>query len=620
MKNSILVKIACVQLLLFSISNSWNNSLFPVPENLEDNVTFWKTIYTKVSLQEGLLHDRDYPLIIYDTLQVGYATGKKLDVLLSKHKKKIASIIKAVKTKSYNQWGDEEKKLATLFKNAPKGALDSAEHRIRFQLGQKERFLDGLQRSGAYIDTIKAILLSHGLPEILAFLPHVESSYNVDAYSKVGASGIWQFMPETGKRFLTINNSIDERNDPIRSSIAAAKLLRINYKNLKTWPLALTAYNYGLSGMMRAVKKSGSTDLGIVIEKHESPIFRFASKNFYSCFIAAAQIAENPLSYFDKVVFSKPKPYNDLTLSKALTSEEIANAVGITEKEFKSMNLAIRSSIIKNKLKIPAGTVIRIDKKITGDELMQRISTYFKIPVPEKKQKFTTKEDFIPFQFELAFNEMSINKIPNDASNFSDVNKKINSGNKQNSSTGILVTELKKTKSNFANINVFRSTSNDSSFIKPGIVSEGNCELFELEIIGAEKAAVVTVLTDENVGLYAKWSGIAVGNIIRYNKLKNRTHLHVGQKIRIPLERLVISQFTNSRREYHTDIRNKFFKRFKIESIKTRILKEGENVWNICNNGSNMPLWLLQHLNKKVDFNKIRPGTRLQWPVIVRVS
>src|SRR5690606_22709448 len=126
----------------------------------------------------------------------------------------------------------------------PNKFLNAAHYkRLRFQLGLKDRFLDGVKLSGEYLPFMDRIFIEHGLPFELTRLPIVESRYNAKARSKVGASGIWQFMPRTGADFMMINDAVDERNDPLRATEAAAKLLSINYKTLGNWPLAVTAYN-----------------------------------------------------------------------------------------------------------------------------------------------------------------------------------------------------------------------------------------------------------------------------------------------------------------------------------------------------------------------------------------
>ena len=106
--------------------------------------------------------------------------------------------------------------------------LLQATRTIRFQLGQADRFRAGLVRSGAWVGHIADALANLGLPPEIAALPHVESSFNPAAYSKVGAAGLWQFMRSTGRRYMRIDSVVDERLDPFRSIEAAAQLLAYN--------------------------------------------------------------------------------------------------------------------------------------------------------------------------------------------------------------------------------------------------------------------------------------------------------------------------------------------------------------------------------------------------------
>ena len=110
--------------------------------------------------------------------------------------------------------------------------LADDESRIRSQRGAKEHFLEGLKISGRYMAQMQKIFREEGLPPELAYLPLVESSFNIRARSSVGAVGMWQFMPETGKKFLRIDAAVDERLDPIASTRAAARLLKENYRIL----------------------------------------------------------------------------------------------------------------------------------------------------------------------------------------------------------------------------------------------------------------------------------------------------------------------------------------------------------------------------------------------------
>ena len=130
--------------------------------------------------------------------------------------------------------------------------------RVRAQRGVKERFATGLELSRRYLEQMQEIFREEGLPVELTYLPLVESSFNIRARSPAGAVGIWQFMRTTGRRYLRVNRSVDERRDPLESTRAAAQLLKENYAIFGDWPLAITAYNHGREGIMRAVSKVGS--------------------------------------------------------------------------------------------------------------------------------------------------------------------------------------------------------------------------------------------------------------------------------------------------------------------------------------------------------------------------
>ena len=174
--------------------------------------------------------------------------------------------------------------------DATAGDYYRARRNIRCQVGQSDRFRAGLIRSGAYMDEIQKIFRQYNLPQDLAYLPHVESSFNPQAYSKFGAAGMWQFTRVTGKEFLRIDYIVDERRDPLISARAAAEFLQRNHAQLGTWPLALTAYNYGPAGTKRALDQEGGYEK--IFLNYRKGHFKFASRNFYSEFLAAVDVAK----------------------------------------------------------------------------------------------------------------------------------------------------------------------------------------------------------------------------------------------------------------------------------------------------------------------------------------
>jgi len=270
-----------------------SNKNFPTYPAIQANVTFWEKIYTKYSTSEAVIHDKHNVTKIYEVIPiVDYLRPGAEQInkpLLDTAKQKYIAILSRL-ARGNPPITKEEHRIAAMYKSARKSQLQKASESIRVQIGQKERFREGVVRSGTYLPEIKRIFRSYNLPEELAYLPHVESSFNPDACSKVGASGLWQFTRTTGKRYLRIDHTIDERQDPFKASHAAAKFLKRNYSILGSWPLALTAYNYGTSGMARAKKDKGSYEK--IFLEYEEGYFKFASRNFYPEFLAAIRAAQ----------------------------------------------------------------------------------------------------------------------------------------------------------------------------------------------------------------------------------------------------------------------------------------------------------------------------------------
>ncbi|MCH8056110.1 MAG: lytic transglycosylase domain-containing protein, partial [Deltaproteobacteria bacterium] len=243
-------------------------TLFPLFPALKGSVEFWKLVFTHYSTSEVIFFDPLDPAKIYKVLEVG--KNNRARRLIRRERRRILS---------------EQGVMA-----------DKA--RVRVQRGAKERFASGLALSRRYLDQMQQIFREEGLPIELTYLPLVESSFNIRARSPAGALGIWQFIRSTGRRFLRVSRRVDERRDPLESTRAAAQLLKENYDVFGNWPLAITAYNHGRQGILRAVAELGPVDLMEIIQHYESRTFGFASKNFYAEFLAALEVAEKGEEYF----------------------------------------------------------------------------------------------------------------------------------------------------------------------------------------------------------------------------------------------------------------------------------------------------------------------------------
>ena len=335
---------------------------FPLPPVIQPNVSFWTKIYTEYTTSHGVLHDSRKLDIVYGVIKLAdpdrYGGRKTNKRHIKKAKKKYKAIL-AKLMRGETPVGPVEQQVARLFgPNARPSEYRAAMKRIRCQTGQKDRFRDGIIRSGAYLEEIKRIFRSRGLPEDLAYLPHVESSFNPKAYSKFGASGMWQFTRSTGKYYMRVGYTIDERRDPLISSYAAAKLLRHNYRKLKNWPMALTAYNHGASGMLRARRKKGTYER--IFTEYRSRTFKFASRNFYSEFLAAREAAKNYRQYFGELKLNKPVKSREVVLKGYVSLPRMAQHLSLQIAELRELNPALRAPVFRGQKYVPKGYRLRL--------------------------------------------------------------------------------------------------------------------------------------------------------------------------------------------------------------------------------------------------------------------
>jgi len=268
---------------------------------MEASVAFWKRVYSEFSTREYILHDKEDLSIIYDVVDVVRLFGGRepssqeavqaIERVKDRYVAALARLGSGRSPADPPSW-EERQVLKALRCPCPPQVFAKAAEQIRVQKGLKEEFLAGLERGRIYAPRMARIFRRYGVPEELVVLSLVESFFNPKAVSKAGAVGIWQFVKATGRRFLTITPYRDERNDPYRATEAAARLLRENYELLGNWPLAITAYNYGQVGMLRAKERVGSDRLEEIIASHEGKTFGFAVKNFYAEFLAALDLWE----------------------------------------------------------------------------------------------------------------------------------------------------------------------------------------------------------------------------------------------------------------------------------------------------------------------------------------
>lgn len=290
-------------------NTSQNNGSFPLLPGLERQFGFWLKIFTEYDSGQLVFHNIKDMSKIYEVINVG--SEPREDGYIKEERRRIAMV----------------------------NGVDIDD--VRAQRGIKDRTMDGIKRSGRYVGQMKQILRDSGVPEDLAYLPMLESSYDNSARSSVGALGMWQFMRGTGKQYMRVDAALDERRDPIESTRAAAAYLSQAYGYLGNWPLAITSYNLGTGGMARAAEAAGSSNLVEIIQRYEHPYFGFAPQNFYAEFLVAVEIGKNVQKYFPGLQLDSPMQLKEVPLTVNASVDSVIQAAGMEKTEFLEWNPAI---------------------------------------------------------------------------------------------------------------------------------------------------------------------------------------------------------------------------------------------------------------------------------------
>ena len=351
-------------------------NLFPRPPELESAVQFWTRVYTEVDTQSGFLHDSRHLSVIYTSLPLDRRQ-------IENRRNRIREDLRVLATGKRSGLTASQQEILELWPaDVSTQTLQEAASNVRWQLGQSDRFLGGLRRSGAYRSHINQVIREKELPIELAVLPHVESSFNPGAYSSAAAAGMWQFGRATGLRFMRIDHIVDERMDPYIATNAAMSLLEYNYSVLGTWPLALTAYNHGAGGIARAVRETGTTDIETIVANYRGRAFGFASRNFYAQFLAVLDVENNARQYFGDFRLNPAPEFATVEADAFIDAEVFARSVGISLEQLRADNPALRPAVWEGNKRIPRGFPVKVRAAAVGSgDLLAMIPTDYKFAV-----------------------------------------------------------------------------------------------------------------------------------------------------------------------------------------------------------------------------------------------
>jgi membrane-bound lytic murein transglycosylase D len=353
-------------------SQTYDSNEFVVPAKLRPRVNFWKSIFSKYGRNQIVIHHRIYPQMVFEVIDLALeADLLSINEVEALKKRRTNYAMQRVKNafsrlaSGYAPSTPLETKVATLMTKyfgygTEKYKRALREDLLRSQTGIKEKHILAIKKSGRYLAKMEEIFRSYGLPIELTRLPFIESSFDYTAYSSVGAAGIWQFMRSTGRSFLRIDSSVDERRDPIKATYAAAQYLLQAHQRLGSWPLAVTSYNHGVAGVARRTREMGTRDITRIIEHPTNRPFGFASSNFYPELLAAIEVYKERESLFPGLELEEPEKYVVRKTPQRMYINNVSRYFGVSIATLKLINYSFTNLVWQGRVPLGAGYEVKI--------------------------------------------------------------------------------------------------------------------------------------------------------------------------------------------------------------------------------------------------------------------
>ncbi len=614
-----------VPIFLLTAANA-AEELFPEPAELRPDVDFWVSVFTEYSVDEGVLHDNRNLAVIYARLDMpAELSRRERQRRVAARRRQLQAALRTLAAGKRTGLTPEEARVLSLWPDdVSSETLAAAARRIRYQQGLRERFREGLARSGRWRDYVNEQFTALGVPVDIAALPHVESSYNPAARSHVGASGIWQFTRSTGRRFMRVDHVVDERNDPFAATRAAARLMAYNYSLTGNWPMAITAYNHGLAGVRRAMKQFGDTAYVDILRKYNGRTFGFASRNFYVAFLAARKIDRDPTPYFGDIEYEAPVEYAVAELPAYVPANELARALGVTARDLAQHNPGLQPTVWQGSKYVPKGYELRLP----GNALRR--------PLPDMLAGLAGGSTFasqLPDMFHTVVRGDTLSQIA--AAYDTRVSTLVMLNNLDSRHRIRAGQRLRLPAAGPAPAVVVASTPPPAAAAEvekptPATMTADleapPAEPIETELLSdpsdysVAADGTIEVQPLETLGHYGDWLEIKTQRLRDINGLAFGRPVQVGRRIRLDLGKVSAAEFERRRIGYHRRQQDEFFRQHVITSLTEHTIRRGESIWVLSLRRYGVPIWLFRQYNPGIDVQNVQPGTTVRFPLLSDVE
>jgi membrane-bound lytic murein transglycosylase D len=430
-------------------------------------------------------------------------------------------------------------------------------------------------------------------------------------------------MRSTGRRYMTINYVVDERLDPTTSTRAAARLLRENYELLGSWPLAITAYNHGAGGMRRAKRKHGTDEIDVIVANYRSRTFGFASRNFYTQFLAARRILQAYEPYFGPLRREQPEVVDELVLPFYVDVEDLKKSLGVSPDVIQTYNRALRRPVFTAGKRIPKDFLLRLPAGTVH-------------PDPEQWLAQIPKEKQYPKQHRSRYVQVRRG----------DTLSQIARRNGTRISTLVALNNLPSRHRIYqGQVIQLPDAPGAKPRPKPKLELVRSAEAAPvpkaaapaappkpapvLQPTGPRPPALPTdspwrrvdgdrviVDADETLGHFAEWLQVPAQRLRDLNDIPFGKNLGIGQKLRLDFSRTNEEAFLQRRTEYHKGIEEDFLGSYRVAGTHEHKLRRGDSIWRLSHRDYKVPSWLIRRYNPDTDLTRLIPGATLTIPTI----
>jgi membrane-bound lytic murein transglycosylase D len=639
---------------------------FVHPPELEPDVRFWIRVYTEVTTDQGLLHDDWNLSLVYEVLRFDPADSpRQREHRVALAKARYAELLRRFAAGDTGNLTTHERRILHAFgeKTTPAQFRDAIE-RIRFQLGQADRFHEGLIRAQAYEANISRVLADRGVPAEIGALPHVESSFNPAAYSRVGAAGLWQFMPGTAKRYMRVDSLVDQRLDPYSATEGAANLMLYNYRLLGSWPLAVTAYNHGPGGLRRAQDELGTSSIAVIVKRYQGATFGFASRNFYVAFLAALEVDRNAEKYFGPLTHLPDAQSTVVVLPDYIPVDALAKAFKADLGALHVLNPALRPPIWNRARFVPRGYALRVPGTPHDVDIA---AAWARLPATERYLVQRNDGSHRARRGETlasiaAASGITLNRLltANGLSGTRELARgevvRIPAPASRAETLGAAPATVAATPAAAPPATAPPAAATAASAptpapqapavseappvpaiaklppppkepvserqaaspaLLPAVSPTGNPDTTDYSV---GKGDTVVVQAAETLGHFADWSKVSSKSLLALNKLHKNAMVTLGHKVKLDLSRVSAADFEVTRRDYHRQLQETYFATHRIAGTENYVVKRGESLWIIAQQRSELPVWLVAQYNPDVDFSDVRPGTTIALPRVEAIN